>query len=33
MTPERLFAISNSTAVVGWLILVFAGGRSGLRRW
>jgi hypothetical protein len=25
MTPERIFAIANSTALLGWLILVFAG--------
>jgi len=25
MTPDKLFAISNPVALVGWLILVFAG--------
>jgi hypothetical protein len=25
MTPERIFSLANSTALIGWLILVFAG--------
>lgn len=25
MTPERLFSLCNSLALIGWLILVFAG--------
>jgi hypothetical protein len=25
MTPERLFSVCNSFALIGWLILVFAG--------
>jgi hypothetical protein len=25
MTPDQIFSICNSTAVLGWLILVFAG--------
>ena len=25
MTPERIFPLANSTALLGWLILVFAG--------
>lgn len=25
MTPDRLFSLANSTALLGWLILVFAG--------
>jgi hypothetical protein len=24
MTPERLFSVANSTALLGWLILIFA---------
>jgi len=27
MTPERLFSLANSTALLGWMILVFAGRR------
>jgi hypothetical protein len=25
MTPDQLFSISNSVALLGWIILVFAG--------
>jgi hypothetical protein len=25
MTPERIFSLANSTALLGWLILIFAG--------
>jgi len=25
LTPERIFSIANSTALLGWLILIFAG--------